>query len=91
VPIMVSEHGVATNDDAARAEFISDSLVELQKVAAEGLPLEGYLHWSLIDNFEWFSGYGPKFGLCSVDRTSFKRTRKPSAGVLGAIARRNAV
>jgi len=45
----------------------------------------------LIDNFEWIFGYAPRFGLCEVDRTTFKRTPKPSAGVFGAIARRNAV
>jgi len=66
-------------------------LAELQKVMAEGVPVKGYIHWSLIDNFEWFSGYSKKFGLCSVDRTTFKRTPKPSASILGAIARRNAV
>jgi beta-glucosidase len=57
----------------------------------DGVPVLGYLHWSLIDNFEWLSGYAPKFGLCSVDRTSFKRTPKPSSRILAAIARRNAV
>jgi len=44
-----------------------------------------------MDNFEWFLGYDAKYGLCSVDRTTFARTPKPSAGVLGATARRNAV
>jgi beta-glucosidase len=58
---------------------------------AEGVPVLGYLHWSLIDNFEWISGYGPKFGLHSVDPVTFKRTPKPSSKVLAAIARRNAV
>jgi beta-glucosidase len=58
---------------------------------AEGVPVKGYIHWSLLDNFEWVSGYKVHYGLCSVDRTTFKRTPKPSAHVLGAIARRNAV
>ena len=49
------------------------------------------MHGSLIDNFEWVFGYGPQFGPHSVDRTSFKRTPKPSAAVLGDIARRNAL
>ena len=60
-------------------------------MVAEGVPLIGYIHWSLMDNFEWFQGYGARYGLCGVDRATFKRTPKPSAGVLGAIARRNAV
>jgi beta-glucosidase len=58
---------------------------------AEGVPVLGYIHWTLADNFEWIFGYSQHFGLCSVDRTSFTRTPKPSAFVLGHIARRNAV
>jgi len=89
--IMVTEHGVQTTDDAIRAGFIPAALRELRKVMDDGVPVLGYMHWSLIDNFEWLSGYGPKFGLASVDRTTFVRTPKPSSRVLGAIARRNGV
>jgi beta-glucosidase len=91
VPIIVTEHGLGTSDDALRAEFIPAALSELQKAVAEGVPVKGYVHWSLLDNYEWIFGYKPRFGLVSVDRTTFKRTPKPSAAVLGAIARRNAV
>jgi beta-glucosidase len=91
VPIMVTEHGLSTQDDMRRVAFINASLADLQKVAAEGVPVRGYVHWSLLDNFEWVFGYKQHFGLCSVDRTTFQRTPKPSAHVLGAIARRNAV
>lgn len=91
VPILITEHGLFTDTDAERAAFIPAALTDLQKVIAEGVPVKGYVHWSLMDNFEWVMGYKPKYGLCSVDRTTFKRTRKPSAAVLGAIAKRNAV
>lgn len=91
VPVIVTEHGLFTDDDAARAAFIPAALADLQKVIVEGVPVKGYVHWSLMDNFEWVMGYRPKYGLCSVDRTTFRRTRKPSAGILGAIAKRNAV
>jgi beta-glucosidase len=91
VPIMVTEHGVFTKDDTMRAEFIPAALIELQRAVTEGVPVMGYLHWTLIDNFEWFFGFGHTSGLCSLDRATFKRTPKPSAAVLGAIAKRNAV
>ena len=66
-------------------------LSHLHESIEAGVPVIGYMHWSLIDNFEWLQGYGPKFGLASVDRTTFKRTLKPSSAVLARIARRNAV
>ncbi|MBT0667185.1 glycoside hydrolase family 1 protein [Novosphingobium profundi] len=91
VPVLVSEHGVGTDDDTLRARFIPAALEGLKRVMDEGVPVLGYVHWSLLDNFEWIFGYKPHFGLCSVDRTTFARTPKPSARVLGGIARRNAV
>ncbi len=91
VPVLVTEHGLCTEDDAQRAAFIPGALNELQKAVAEGVDVKGYMHWTLMDNFEWVWGYKRKYGLCEVDRTTFKRTPKPSAGVLGAIAKRNAV
>jgi beta-glucosidase len=55
------------------------------------VPVKGYVHWSLLDNFEWIFGYRPKFGLFEVDRTTFHRTPKASAAVYSAIVRRNAL
>ncbi|WP_426262829.1 family 1 glycosylhydrolase [Sphingomonas sp. PWP1-2] len=90
-PIFVTEHGIATEDDRDRVALIPAALAELKRAIDEGVPVIGYLHWSLIDNFEWVSGYRPKYGLATVDRTTFRRVPKPSAAVLGAIARRNAL
>jgi beta-glucosidase len=55
--------------------------------AADGVDVRGYLHWSLLDNFEWQEGYRPTFGLAAVDRTDFTRTPKPSARWFGELAR----
>jgi len=88
-PVIVTEHGVSTNDDTIRARLIPAALAELRKAMDEGVPVQGYIHWSLIDNFEWISGYKQHLGLVSVDRTTFKRAPKPSAAVYAAIARRN--
>lgn len=90
-PVLITEHGVATNDDSQRAWFIPASLHELKVAINEGVPIKGYLHWSLLDNFEWSLGYSFHYGLVAVDRTTFKRTVKPSARVYGSIARRNSL
>jgi beta-glucosidase len=91
VPVIVTEHGVNASDDRLRQRLIPAALAELGKAMDDGVPVHGYFHWSLVDNFEWGFGYKPKFGLHSLDRVTFKRTPKPSAALLGAIARRNAV
>ncbi|MBU6267633.1 MAG: family 1 glycosylhydrolase [Sphingomonadales bacterium] len=90
-PVMMTENGLETENDAWRAWYIPEALKSLHAAIGRGVPVMGYFHWSLIDNFEWTRGYKPKFGLASVDRETFKRTLKPSAAVLGGIARANAV
>lgn len=89
LPVFITEHGVATADDRVRTSFIAQSLNELAAVIAEGVPVTGYLHWSLLDNFEWIFGYGPTFGLVHVDRTTQQRRAKPSGRLLGNIAKTN--
>ncbi|HYY46602.1 MAG TPA: family 1 glycosylhydrolase [Candidatus Angelobacter sp.] len=86
-PILVTENGIATTDDAKRRRFIDTALREVLGRMAEGIDVRSYLYWTLLDNFEWSLGYAPKFGLVSVDRTTFARTPKPSAYWLGAVAR----
>ncbi|MGA2513702.1 MAG: family 1 glycosylhydrolase [Candidatus Limnocylindrales bacterium] len=88
-PIVVTEHGIATADDAERVEFITEGLKALHEVLDEGIPLRGYIHWSAFDNFEWALGYAMQFGLVAVDRVTQERTPRPSARFLGAIARAN--
>jgi beta-glucosidase len=89
LPIIVTEHGVGTTDDRVRAGLIPAALAELKKAMDEGVPVQGYMHWSLVDNFEWIFGYKVKFGLHSVDPMTFARSAKPSSAIFGAIARRN--
>ncbi len=86
-PLYVTENGIATNDDARRIAFIDQALAGVRDCLDEGIPVHGYLYWSLLDNFEWTAGYDKHFGLVAVDLQSFKRTLKPSALHLGAIAR----
>jgi beta-glucosidase len=91
VPVIVTEHGINSADDTKRARLIPAALAELKRAMDEGVPVLGYVHWSLVDNFEWVFGYKPQFGLHTLDRTTFVRTAKPSARVLGAIAARNSL
>lgn len=90
-PIYVTESGIATNDDARRVAFIDQALDGVRQCLDEGIPVHSYLYWSLLDNFEWTSGYGVPFGLVAVDRQTFKRTPRPSAAHLGRIARANLI
>jgi beta-glucosidase len=85
--LIVTEHGIATADDAERVEFVRRGLAAVHAVMVEGLPVKGYLYWSLLDNFEWAHGYGPTFGLIGVDRETMVRTARPSLGFLGDVAR----
>ncbi len=57
----------------------------------DGIEVQGYFYWSALDNFEWALGYRPTFGLIAVDRDTQQRTVKPSARLLGEIARANAL
>jgi beta-glucosidase len=75
-PILVTEHGLADQNDENRSEYIQESLEKLMEAKDEGVNVEGYLHWSLTDNFEWDKGYWPKFGLIEVDYDSEDKDRK---------------
>jgi beta-glucosidase len=89
LPIIVTENGVATDDDTERVEYIDRALHGVRRCLADGIRVGGYVHWSALDNFEWTLGYGPAFGLIAVDRITQERTVKPSAHHLGGIARAN--
>jgi beta-glucosidase len=88
-PVYVTENGIATQDDARRVAYITRAVAGLQRCIADGVDVRSYIHWSLLDNFEWLFGYRPKFGLIAVDRKTQLRTIKPSGRYLGDLARRN--
>lgn len=82
VPVLVTEHGLATHDDSQRSSFIGPAIDLLAEEIAAGTPVLGYCHWTLMDNFEWIFGYGMKLGLHEVNRQTFERTPKDSARAL---------
>jgi beta-glucosidase len=90
-PVVVTENGIATDDDAERIAFLSDAIASAHRCLSEGIDLRGYFVWSLLDNFEWHLGYGPKFGLVAVAPGIFERRPKPSAHWFGEVARANAL
>ena len=90
MPVFVTENGIGTEDDTRRVEYIKTRTGRRANCLRDKIDVRGYIHWSLLDNFEWNFGFRPKFGLVAVDRETQKRTPKPSAKFLGDIARRNA-
>ncbi|NDU85451.1 MAG: glycoside hydrolase family 1 protein [Ferrovum sp.] len=89
LPLYVTENGVATTDDSRRVTYIHRAVAGVARCLLSGIDVRGYVHWSLLDNFEWLEGYRPRFGLVAVDRQTFQRHIKPSATYLGEIARQN--
>lgn len=87
VPIIVTENGIATDDDERRIVFTTQALRSLRAAMNDGADVRGYFHWSLLDNWEW-GHWGPTFGLVAVDRTTFQRNPKPSLAWLGGHAPR---
>ena len=87
-PLVISENGLSLPDwvsqdgrvhDPQRVDYLKRHLRELERVLADGIPVIGYFHWSLMDNFEWNSGYKHRFGLIHVDFPTGTRTPKDSA------------
>ncbi|MBI3458129.1 MAG: glycoside hydrolase family 1 protein [Candidatus Rokubacteria bacterium] len=86
LPILVTENGICTADEAERPQFIHDHLAQVARAMEEGVPVLGYLYWSLLDNFEWHEGFAPRFGLIEVDYATLARRIRPSAEYLARVA-----
>lgn len=84
-PIYITENGIATDDDQRRVVHMRRAIASMKSCIDDGIPVRGYFHWSLLDNYEW-GKYAPRFGLVAVDRETQVRTPKPSAHELGAQA-----
>ncbi|MFJ5957757.1 glycoside hydrolase family 1 protein [Paenarthrobacter sp. NPDC092416] len=89
IPVIVTENGLATEDDTQRLSYLRTAVAGVASCLADGIDVRGYIAWTAFDNFEWVFGYGPKFGLISVDRATQERTPKPSAHWLGGMAQNN--
>ena len=87
LPLVVTENGVATDDDARRVAYLRDHLAVVRDALADGLDVRGYLTWSAFDNFEWAEGFRPRFGLVGIDfEDDLARTPRPSAHAFARVA-----
>lgn len=84
-PIIITENGVADANDRYRKWWIAHTIDAIHRSLKKGVDVRGYLHWSLIDNFEWAYGKWPKFGLIAVDYRTMKRTPRSSAIWFGKV------
>lgn len=78
-PLLITENGLADTSDKQRTWWIKETIAGLDLAQENGVKLLGYLHWSLLDNFEWAYGWWPEFGLVHVDRKTMNRSIRPSA------------
>ena len=78
-PIYITENGIADSADTKRADFIRDHVAAVRRSIDDGADIRGYFYWSLLDNYEWSTGYWPQFGLVHVDRETQARTIRGSA------------
>lgn len=92
-PVLILENGVADAHDRVRPRALVETLTHLLRAIADGVKVLGYLHWSLLDNFEWAEGYQGRFGLYRVDFSdpALPRTRTRSADLFSRIAHSNAI
>lgn len=90
-PLYVTENGLPDAADRQRPRFLREHLSVLHRVVSQGVPLHGYYHWSLVDNFEWTEGWRMKFGLVAVDPASQQRQVRRSASVYAEVCAANAL
>ncbi|MFA6600680.1 MAG: glycoside hydrolase family 1 protein [Candidatus Omnitrophota bacterium] len=87
LPILVTENGICAADDEQRSRFIREHLGALARAREAGARVSGYFYWSLLDNFEWAHGFGPRFGIVEVDYATQERKVRRSAQVLSTLCR----
>lgn len=91
LPIYITEHGIADAEDTRRPNVVVQTLRAVHRAIEDGLPVRGYYHWSLLDNFEWADGWSARFGLIALNPATQVRVHRRSAWVYAAVCRSNGV
>lgn len=91
LPILITENGVEDSTDLLRPRYLLEHLHALWKALNDNWPIEGYFHWTLVDNFEWERGWSQHFGLWALDPQTQARQRRKSAALFAAICKENAI
>jgi len=91
VPIIVTENGVEDHEDSMRRRYLIQHIHQLWRGVNFNWPIEGYYHWTLVDNFEWERGWTQRFGLWELEPETQTRRKRPSADLYAAICRQNAL
>ena len=91
VPLMITENGISTSDEALRTEFIAAHIRALALAMRDGVRVIGYFYWTMFDNFEWTEGPTARFGLAAVDPATKLRGPRPAAGLFESICRSNEI
>jgi beta-glucosidase len=91
LPVFILENGICTEDDGLRWRFIREHLAGVHRALQSGVNVLGYVYWSLIDNYEWDKGFGPRFGLIEMDYATYNRKIRESARKLSLVCRENAL
>lgn len=91
LPLIITENGIATEDESLRSDYLRAHLAALAVAVGEGIDVRGYCYWSLMDNFEWAEGFGARFGLAAVDFTTQQRSSRPAALHYADVCRANEV
>ncbi len=85
LPLYITENGIADAKDVHRANYLRSHVGAVIRARSRGATIDGYVHWSLMDNFEWIKGFEPRFGLIEIDYPTQKRTLRPSGEVYAQI------
>lgn len=86
-PLVITENGIADATDRLRPDFLRMHAEQIRLAEERGIPIHGYFHWSLLDNYEWLDGFEPRFGLYEVNRVTMERRPRPSAAIFRELGR----